>query len=244
MAKSKKTKRKKKTALILVSLACLAVAAGYHTGRATSTNWNTEKTAFLYACRASHRVKNAPDGAVLVLVLPDAEIRYDRKEVTEVPIASVVAQERYPVVGAEEYEAWLNAVLTFGAGAGAKTAWDVITDASELKGFQRVLAEERVLLSVVTIGTFGGGYLLGHKSNPSFDGPLFRAALRDKNEWKRIQSHKDQLARIKTNLDETRKNLKVIQDPAGAPDRQTVETEKRIDEQYANLLKIDPDLKN
>src|SRR6266404_3403431 len=117
MAKGQEKKGKKKTALIVVSLACLAVAAGYHTGRATSTNWNTEKTAFLYGCRASHRLKNAPDGAVLVLVLPDAEIRYDGKEVTEVPIASVVAQERYPVVGADEYEAWLNAVLTFGAGA-------------------------------------------------------------------------------------------------------------------------------
>src|SRR5208337_3934138 len=107
-----------------------------------------------------------------------------------------------------------------------------------------VLAEERVLLSVVTVGAFGGGYLVGHKFQPSFDGALFRAALRDGQEWKRIQSYKDQLARIKANLDETRKNLKAVQGPGGTPDKQTMESEKRIDEHYANLLKMDPDLKN
>jgi hypothetical protein len=244
MLKEQRTKRKKKTALILLSLACLALGAGYYAGRGTSTNWNSEQTAFLYACRASHRLKNAPDGAVLELPLPDAEYRYDGKDLTEIPIASAVSQKRYPVIGADEYDAWLNSVLAFGAGAGAKTAWDVLTDSSEMKGFQRVLAEERVLLSVVTVGSFGGGYLLGHRSNPSFDGPLFRAALRDKNEWKRIQSYKDQLAQAKANLDETRKNLKALQTAAGTPDRKTLESEKRIDEQYAALLKMDPDLKN
>jgi hypothetical protein len=148
---AKQTRRRKKTALILLSLACLALAAGYHTGRATSKNWNSENTAFLYACMASHRLKNAPDGAVLTLPLPDAEVRYDGKEATEIPIASAVAKERSPVVGADEYEAWLNAIVAFGAGAAAKTAWDVISDSSEMKGFQRLLAEERVLLSVFLI---------------------------------------------------------------------------------------------
>jgi hypothetical protein len=244
MAEAKKTKRRKKTALILISLACLALAAGYHTGRVTSTNWNSENTAFLYACRASHRLKNARDGSVLALPLPDAEYRYDGKEVTEIPIASVVGQERYPILGADEYDAWLNSVLAFGAGAGAKTAWDVITDSSEMKGFQRVLIEERVLLSVVTFGSFGAGYLLGHRPNPRFDGPLFRAALRDKNEWKRIQSYKDQMAQNLANLDTAKKNLKVAND-AGAPsDKKTLELERRIDKEYAALLKMDPDLKN
>lgn len=105
-----------------------------------------------------------------------ASHRYDGKEVKEIPIASVVATERYPVVGGDEYEEWLNSIVAFGAGAGAKTAWDLVTDSSELKGFQRVLAEERVLLSIVTVGAFGGGYLVGHKFQPSFEGPLFRAA--------------------------------------------------------------------
>src|SRR5579862_5053365 len=84
-----------------------------------------------------------------------------------------------------------------------------------MKEFQRVLAEERLLLSVVTVRSFGGGYLLGHRSNPSFDGPLFRAALRDKNVWKRIQSYKDQLTQAEANLDETRKNLEALQTAAG-----------------------------
>jgi hypothetical protein len=35
-----------------------------------------------------------------------------------------------------------------------------------------------------------------------------------------------------------------VQGPAGAPDRQTMESEKRVDEQYAILLKMDPDLKS
>src|SRR5882762_6123289 len=166
MAKQKR-KTRKRTALILLSVACLVIAAGYHTGRATSTDWNSKETAFRYGCRSSHRLTNAPDGAVLVLPLPDAEIHWDGNEAREIPIAAVVEREGYPVVGADEYEAWLNTMMAFGAGAGAKTAWDVMTDASELKGFQRVLAEERVLLSAVTIGGFGGGYLLGHKFRSS-----------------------------------------------------------------------------
>ena len=244
MAKQQRRIRKKRTAPILLSVACLVIAAGYHTGRATSTNWNSKETAFLYACRASHRLKNAPDGAVLALRLPDAEIRWDRNDAKEIPLAAVVEREPYPVLGADEYEAWLNTMVAFGAGAGAKTAWDVITDASELKGFERVLAEERVLLSVVTIGSFGGGYFLGHRSQPSFDGPEFRDALRDKNVWKRIQSCKDQLARTKAYLDETRKNLKAVQDPAAPADKEAVEMEKPINQQYATVLKMDPDLKN
>ena len=72
MLKEQRTKRKKKTALILLSLACLAFAAGYYAGRGTSINWNSENTALLYACRASHLLKKSPDGAVLVLTLPDA----------------------------------------------------------------------------------------------------------------------------------------------------------------------------
>jgi hypothetical protein len=244
MAKQERKTRKKRTALILLSVACLVIAAGYHTGRATSTNWNSKETAFLYACRASYRPKNAPDGAVLALRLPDALIRWDGNDAKEIPLAAVVEREPYPVVGADEYDAWLNAVLAFGAGAGAKTAWDVITDASELKGFERVIAEERVLLSVVTIGSFGGGYLLGHRSESSFHGPIFRDALRDKNVWKRIQSCKDQHAEGKRNLDNARKDLKAIHGPADAPDRQTIESEKRISQLYADLLKLDPDLKN
>lgn len=244
MAKEQKTRRRKKTALILLSLACLAFAAGYYAGRGTSVNWNSENTAFLYACRASHRLKNAPDGAVLVLPLPDAEIRYDGREVREIPIASVVATERYPVVGGDQYEAWLNSIVAFGAGAGAKTAWDVVTDSSELKGFQRVLAEERVLLSIVTVGAFGGGYLVGHKFQPSFEGPLFRTALRDSNEWKRIESYKDQMLQSKHQLDEAKKNIQVTKDVGSSADKKTIEMEKRINREYATLLMADPDLKN
>jgi hypothetical protein len=45
-------------------------------------------------------------------------------------------------------------------------------------------------------------------------------------------------------LDEARLNLKAVRGPAGAPDKKTVEMEKQIDEQYAALLKVDPDLKH
>jgi hypothetical protein len=116
MTKRQQNAKRKKTAIILVSFACLALAAGYHTGRAISINWNSENTAFLYACRASHRLKNAADGAVLALALPDAEYRYDGKQVNEIPTASLVSGERYPVIGADEYQAWLNSIVAFGAG--------------------------------------------------------------------------------------------------------------------------------
>jgi hypothetical protein len=214
------------------------------TGRAISINWNSENTAFLCACRASHRLKNAADGAVLALALPDAEYRYDGKQVNEIPTASVVSGERYPVIGADEYQAWLNSIVAFGAGAGAKTAWDAIADSSELKGFQSVLAEERVLLPIVTVGAFGGGYLLGHRSQPTFNGPLFRAALRDGKEWKRIRSVKDQLAESKVNLETAMKNLKVAKEVGAPQGKRTIEMERRINEQYATLLMADPDLKN
>ena len=245
MAKDQKPKqKKKKTRLILVSLGCLTLAAGYHTGRATSFKWNSKDTAGLYACYASHRVKNASDEAVLALALPDAEYRYDGKKVTKIPILSTDGQQRYPVVGAEEYETWLKGLVTFAAAAGGKTAWTVLTDSSELDRFQRVLVEEKILVTGVVSSAFGGGYLLGHTFQQNLDSPQFRAALLDKNVWKGIQSCKDQHARAKAYLDEARKNLKAIQGPADAPDRETMESEKRIDQLYAALLKMDPDLKN
>jgi hypothetical protein len=244
MAKDQKTSRKKKkTRLIVVSLGCLTLAAGYYTGRATSTNWNSKETARLYAYRASHTVTNAPDGAVLALLLPDAEYRYDRKKVTVIPLASAASQQRYPVLGAEEYETWLKGMVTFAAAAGAKTAWTVLTDSSELDCFQRVLLEERILVAGVASGAFGGGYLLGHTFQQNLDAPQFRAALLDKNVWEGIRFRKHQLAEAKANLDTSIENLKVLRQ-IGPLDAETLELEKRIHQQYAALLKIDPELKN
>jgi hypothetical protein len=104
----------------------------------------------------------------------------------------------------------------------------MVTDSSELKGFQLVLTKERVLLSIVTVGSFGGDYLVGHKFQPSFEGPLFRAALRDSKEWKRIQSYKDQMLQSKHQLEEVKKNIQVAKDVGSLRDKKTVEMEKRI----------------
>lgn len=75
MQKERNKKRKAKLALALMCLVCLAFAGGYHTGRATSTNWNSEKAAFLMrverVIESSHRIKWATDGALLEVTLPE-----------------------------------------------------------------------------------------------------------------------------------------------------------------------------
>lgn len=238
-------KKRGKIALVFLCFICLSFAAGYHTGRATSTNWNSEQTAFLYACRGSHRIKDARDGTLLELSLPDAVYRYDGNEVKETPNAPAMANERYPVLSGQEYEIWLNGIVAFGAGAAGKAAWDTVIDSSEGKALQRVLAEERMLLSIVTVGSFGGGYLAGHHFQPSFDGPEFRKALRDKTEWARVWSYKTQLAQSKHKLDVAMKNLRAVRDSqVSEQNEKTLKMEKEIQKEYVALFKMDPDLVN
>jgi len=95
-------KSKKRLLVPFLTFLVLALAGGYYTGRLSSRNWNSERTAFLYMCRSSYRLTNASDGTLLELPLPDAVYRYDGKDVAEIPNGMVVASESYPVVGGGE----------------------------------------------------------------------------------------------------------------------------------------------
>src|SRR5215469_14640868 len=108
MGKPRDKRRRGRVTLVFACFVSLAFAAGYYIGRATSTDWNSEQTAFLYACRASYRITGSPDGTLLELRLPDAVYRYDGSQVRNIPNALAVASEGYPILGAEEYESWLN----------------------------------------------------------------------------------------------------------------------------------------
>src|SRR5947209_8290545 len=143
-------KRKKKPFIPLLAFLMLAFAGGYFNGRVSSTNWNSEKTALMYMYRASHRLSNSPDGALLELPLPDAVYRYNGKDVAIIPNAAYLAAAPFPVLGAEEYENSLKVVVALGAGAAAKPMWDAVTDSTTVQVVRGLTAEERAVASILT----------------------------------------------------------------------------------------------
>lgn len=240
------TKRKKRLLIPLLAFLMLAFASGYFTGRFSSTNWNSEKTAFMYMCRASHRLSTSSDGALLELSLPDAVYRYDGKDVTVIPNATYAATARFPVLGAEEYENWLKVVVAFGAGAAAKPVWDAVTDSTSVRVVRSLTAEERAVASILTLGSFGGGFLLGHRFTADFDAPKFRQSLGDKSEWKRVWLTKQQLRGAKADLDTAMINLATVREvrsPNDPPDKSLDERETELRKLYEKLYAADPELK-
>jgi hypothetical protein len=157
-----------------------------------------------------------------------------------------VASKSYPVVGGEEYEDWLKNVLLFGAGAATKPLWDALTDSTAGRVVQGLTAEEKLLASVFTVGSFGGGFFLGHRFTPDFDAPNFRHALRDKSVWKRVWLVKQQWRQAKADLDIAEANLATLRkvtsenDP---PDKDIEEHEKNLRALYDHLYAIDPELR-
>jgi hypothetical protein len=239
-------KTKKKLLIPLLAFLMLTFAGGYFSGRFSSTNWNSEKTAFMYMCRASHRLSTSPDGLPLELPLPDAVYRYDGRDVAIIPNATYVATAPYPVLGAEEYEDWLKVVVAFGAGAAAKPAWDAVTDSTTMRVVRGSTAEERALVSVLTLGSFGGGFLLGHRFTADFDAPKFRQSLGDKSEWKKVWLIKQQWLGAKADLDSATINLATIREvrsPNDPPDESLAEHEMELRKLYEKLYAADPELK-
>jgi hypothetical protein len=223
-------KSRRKLLIPFLAFLVLAFAGGYFAGRFSSTNWNSDGTAFTYMCRASHRLTNSPDGAVLELSLPDAVYRYDGKDVVEIP-SGTNFRSTYPVLGAEEYEDWMKGIIAFGAGAAAKPVWDVIADSTAGKVVQGFTAEERAIASILTLGSFGGGFLLGHQFKADFDAPKFRQSLRDKAVWKRVWLIKQQWLGMKANLDTATANLEAarnVKSPTDPPDKSLDEHEREI----------------
>jgi hypothetical protein len=235
-------KKTKKIQIVILALLCFAFAGGYYTGRATSTNWNTEQAAFLYMCRASHRAKNS--SLVLELALPDTIYRFDGvADPQEMPIASAVAGESYPLVGADEYEHWLDGVVGFAAAGATKPIWDTISDEAELSRLQRFLIRERVLVTALTIGSFTGGYFIGHKVRADFNAPEFRKALRSKRVWQKVWQYKGELSAAKRRLDIASENLTVAGDHDLSADRKIARERQNIQKDYESLYILDPDLK-
>lgn len=239
-------KSKKKSLLPFLAFLILTFAGGYYTGRFSSRNWNSE-TAFLYMCHFSQRLTDSSGRDVLELsTLPDAVYRYDGKDVAEIPNGMFVASESYPVVGAEEYENWLKNVFLFGAGAATKPVWDAVTDSTTVRAMRSLTAEERALASILTLGSFGGGFLLGHRFKPDFDASNFRNALRDKSVWKRVWLVKQQWRQEKAYLDIAAADLatlRKVRSENDPPDKNIEEQEKNLRESYDRLYAIDPELR-
>jgi hypothetical protein len=244
--KAHPTKRGKKLLIPLLSFLMLAFAGGYFTGRFSSTNWNSEKTAFMYMCRASHRLSKSSDGALLELSLPDAVYRYDGKDVAIIPNGTYAGTAPFPTLGAEEYEDWLKVVVGFGAVAAVKPVWDAVTDSTTMRVVRGLTAEERAVASILTLGSFGGGFLVGHRFAADFDAPKFRQGLGDKSEWKKVWLVKQQWLGAKANLDTAMINLatvRKVRSPNDPPDKSLDEHETEIRKLYEQLYAADPELR-
>ena len=215
---------------------------GYYCGRATSTDWDDEHTAFLYMCRASHRA-HATDGTFLVLALPDMVYRYNGKSVETIPQAIAIARERYPTVGGEEYDQWLNGVVTFGDVASTKGIWDLVTDSREVKGLARLSTTTRAIIALATVGSFALGYGLGHRSKPNFDAPKFRRALLNPMVWQQVWTYKQNLQQAVAAINQRKAAIRSLEETGdGRKNQDVIAWNNRVQEELQRLDQQDPDL--
>jgi hypothetical protein len=234
-------KKAKVTGGILAAL-FMTFSLGYYLGRAASTNWDDENTAFLYICRASHRA-HATDGTLLVLALPDVVYRYNGKSVEPIPNAVAIARERYPTVGGEEYDQWLNGVVTFGDIASTKGIWDLVNDSGEVKGLARLSTATRVIIALATVGSFAAGYGLGHRSKPNFDAPKFRSALLNPAVWQQVWTYKRDLQQAADTLNEQKAGIRSLEEvDHGQKNQDLTALKNHVQEELQRLDQQDPDL--
>lgn len=234
-------KSAKVTVGILAAL-FLMFSLGYYCGRATSTDWDDEHTAFLYMCRASHRA-HATDGTFLVLALPDMVYRYNGKSVETIPQAIAIARERYPTVGGEEYDQWLNGVVTFGDVASTKGIWDLVTDSREVKGLARLSTTTRAIIALATVGSFALGYGLGHRSKPNFDAPKFRRALLNPMVWQQVWTYKQNLQQAVAAINQRKAAIRSLEETGdGRKNQDVIAWNNRVQEELQRLDQQDPDL--
>jgi hypothetical protein len=240
-----KISRKKKL-LLFVSWVGVVFAGGYYYGRSTSIKWDDEGTAYLYMCHTSHW-SNSAKGRMLVMQMSDAAYSFDGQHAHTDPNWEAVAKEKFPIVGGEEYQHWLDTTVESIAAAGAtkvavETYGSRVTEA--LEGLSK---REWAILTVASAGSFAGGYALGHKFTENFSAPKFHAAIEDDETWKKVWQFKENLLRAKAQLDETEKNLAVLKQVQTDDSKQRAETKKleeRVKKQSELIYGFDPDLRN
>jgi hypothetical protein len=237
---------KKRKLILFISWVGAIFAGGYYYGRSTSIKWDDEGTAYLYMCHASHW-SNSASGPILVMQMRDGTYAFDDQHVREDPNIEAIVREKYPVVGGEEYQHWLDTMVEGIAVAGT-TKLAVETYGSRVtKMLEGLSKREWAILTGASAGSFAGGYVLGHRFTENFDAPKFRAALDDDKTWKRVWEFKQKLLQAKANLDTASKNLaalKQVQTGDSGKNAATEKLEEQNKKQYDLIYGFDPDLRN
>lgn len=237
---------KKKKLILFISWIGVIFVGGYYYGRSTSIKWDDEGTAYLYMCHASHWSKTA-NGRILVMGMRDGVYTFDGQHMHNDPDWEAIAKEKFPVVGGEEYQHWLDTMVEGIAVAGA-TKLAVETYGSRVTEMLEGLSKrEWAILTVASAGSFAAGYGLGHQFTENFNAPKFRAALNDEKNWNKVWEFKQRMLQAKANLDTASKNLAVLkQVGADDPDeaRKTAKLEEQTKKQYDLIYSFDPELRN
>ena len=247
MAKTKaKKKATKKRLILLVGWLALAFAGGYFYGRKTSVQWNDENTAFTYICHASHSIRT-PAGTMLIMQMPKAIYVFDGQHVRSNPNWEEISKEKLPVVGGEEYQRWLDDLAEAVAAAGAKVVAEETLGSRVVDTLEGMSKREWVVVTVVSAGSFAGGYFLGHTFKEDFDAPKFQSALDDDKTWIKVWQYKQSLLEAKANVDATAANIAVLKadPPVDAQERKKLDDEeKNVNKEYELLYRFEPQLRN
>jgi hypothetical protein len=178
----------------------------------------------------------------LELPLPDTDYRSYGDDVIPVPNANFVAQKRLPTIGEDKFEEWMKAVAAAGAGCASKTVWDSMADSPTWNAVRKISERNKTLLAVLSVGSFTGGFFLGHRFGADFDAPEFRKALLDKNVWKGVWANKLKLLKAKSNLDIASANLALLNSDDNTYPARVVEMKQKIKDEYERLYVLDPEL--
>jgi hypothetical protein len=201
-------RKKRKPIVAIAGFLFSFFVIGYFVGKATS--WTDKETAFWYLAGASHRVApNSSDGALLEAPAPHATYRFYRDGVISIPNDNFVAQR--PQTIAENYfDQWMKTIAVAGTGFAAKAIWDCMVDPPTWKSVLKIAERNKALLAVLSVGSFTGGFFLGHGFGPDFDDPEFRKALLDKNVWKDVWAYKLNLLEAESDLEIASANRAVL----------------------------------
>jgi hypothetical protein len=239
-------KAKTRRLILFFSWLGLALAGGYFYGRKTSVNWNDEGTAFTYVLHASHRI-NTPAGLNLVMQMSNATYVFDGTHVRSAPNLSALSRLDLPKVSGEEYQRWLDTTVEAIAAAGAKVAAEETLGSRVAKTLDGISRREWIIISAASVGSFAGGYFLGHTFKEDFNAPKFRSALDDDKTWTKVWQYKQSLLDTKASLDKASANIGVARQglPGNSQEKQKLDDlEKNIRKQYGVLYQFDPELRS
>src|ERR1017187_7465692 len=171
-------------AAIALGILSAAATAGFITGRSTSRSSDKPTTADLYLFTHSHWTKI--DGTHDRIDLPAGIRRFtyttDSPKVwTDYIPADELVQYKQPIDLDNDYQK-LTALVVAPPAEGGLLAF-LLKPASNTFRFTKV---EATVVTIATVGTFGLGYYLGHRTAPDFDNPKFVEELMNVALWQNL----------------------------------------------------------